>query len=262
MGGLASTVALPTLASARTGDPQALEIAFPAMRRVSDTLWIGKRTSSVWIYTVTHPLDGKLWYPANGAIVVDAGESILVDSGWRDADADAIVDEWQRMRMPPIARALITHFHADRTGGIRALKKRGIPAYGNPLTIGLAVDNGLPAPLPLHDLEKHPQRLGRVEAFYPGAGHTLDNIVAWVPGDGVLFGGCLVKSITAGDLGNVDDARISDWHTTMRTLARRYRPRHVIPGHGTIAGDALAHTEALVMAANRASADVSANRLR
>jgi metallo-beta-lactamase class B len=36
-----------------------------------------------------------------------------------------------------------------------------------------------------------------LQAYYPGAGHTRDNIVVWVPQDKVLFGGCLIKSLEA-----------------------------------------------------------------
>ncbi len=52
--------------------------------------------------------------------------------------------------------------------------------FGNPLTIGLAIHNGLPSPEPLHGVQKHPVQMGSVEVFYPGAGHTLDNIVVSV----------------------------------------------------------------------------------
>lgn len=30
-----------------------------------------------------------------------------------------------------------------------------------------------------------------------GGGHSFDNITVWLPSDKVLFGGCLVKSISA-----------------------------------------------------------------
>ncbi len=224
----------------------------PAMRRVSDTLWLGALTPNVWIHTTTEVLTGVGYYPANGAIVLDGDAALLVDTGWSPQYARRILDEWERMRMPAITAALVTHFHGDRTGGIPELSRRGIPAYGNPLTIGLALDNGLPAPRPLHGVEKSARRLGPVEVFYPGEGHTIDNVVAWIPGDRVLFGGCLVKSTTAGDLGYVADANVAGWPATMRSLALAYAPRHVIPGHGTIAGDSLAHTAQLASAANRA----------
>ena len=221
----------------------------PGMRRVSDTLWIGQLTPSVWVHTTTHVIDGVGYYPANGAIVIDGSEALLVDTGWSDADAEAILGEWTRLRKPPITQALATHFHVDRVGGIRALRKRGIPTFGNPLTIGLALDAGLPAPRPLHDVEKRVRKLGGVRVFYPGAGHTLDNIVAWVPSDAVLFGGCLVKSTTAPDLGNVADADLGAYPATIRKVERAYSPRYVIPGHGTLAGNSLSHTRALADAA-------------
>jgi metallo-beta-lactamase class B VIM len=251
--GLASVAATPALASAQSGDPQSLEIAMPHMRRISSNLWLGQLTYNVWIHTTTHKIDSG-YYPANGAIVIDGPHSLLIDTGWNDADAGAILAAWQRTQNPPITKAVATHFHGDRTGGIRALAKRGIPTYGNPLTIGLALDNGTPPPLPLHDLEKHAQRLNNVELFYPGEGHTLDNIVAYIPSAHVLFGGCLIKSTTAPDLGYTEDANLKAWPTTMQTLTHAYKnPHHVIPGHGTINGDSLAYTAKLATAATRAT---------
>ncbi len=228
----------------------------PAMRRVSDTLWLGQLTPGVWVHTTTHVLDGVGYYPANGAIVIDGNESLLIDTGWSDADADAILAEWTRLRKPPIAKALATHFHSDRVGGIRALRRRGIPTFGNPLTIGLALDAGLPAPRPLHEVEKRVRTLSGVRVFYPGAGHTIDNIVAWIPSAAVLFGGCLVKSTTAPDLGNVADADLGAYPATIRKVEQAYSPRHVIPGHGTIAGNPVSHTRALADAAAKRSSDV------
>jgi metallo-beta-lactamase class B len=241
-GGLTALLTAPALAASRKGDPQALEIATPEMHRVSDTLWIGRLTPNVWIHTTTHVIDGAGYYPANGAIVIDGTESLLIDTGWNDADTTAILTEWQRRKNPPITKALVTHFHYDRLGGIPELTRRGIPAYGNPRTIGLAIDAGFKPPQPLHELEKHPRRLGNVEVFYPGAGHTRDNIVAWIPTDNVLFGGCLIKATTAPDLGNLADADVKAYPATIRTLMHKYSPTHTIPGHGTINGNSIAHT--------------------
>jgi glyoxylase-like metal-dependent hydrolase (beta-lactamase superfamily II) len=250
LGGLAAAVALPSVALARTGDPQALEIAQPAMERVSDTLWLGQLAPNVWLHTTTHVLDGVGYYPANGAIVVRGSTALLIDTGWSDADATAILAAWERTGGPPITHAVATHFHDDRTGGIRALAARGIPTFGNPLTIGLALDNGLPPPRPLHDLQKAPQRLGGVELFYPGPAHTIDNVVVWIPDGGVLFGGCMLKATTEDDLGNLGDAVVAAWPASARRVAHRYpAARHIVPGHGTAAGNALAHTIALADAA-------------
>jgi glyoxylase-like metal-dependent hydrolase (beta-lactamase superfamily II) len=238
-------------AAARPGDPQALEAALPGMRRIDETVWLDRLSPNVWLHTTTSPVDGLGYYPANGAIVVDGNEALLIDTGWNAAQTAAILDAWGRLPQPAVARAVVTHFHNDRLGGIDELSKRGIPAFGNPLTIGLARDNGFTAPEPLHDVEKQPQQLGSIEVRYPGPGHTLDNVVVWVPSDGVLFGGCLVKSTTANDLGNLGDANVAAWPASIRAVLRAYAPRHVVPGHGTIAGDAIAHTIGLADAANR-----------
>ncbi len=247
--GVAAFAGAPVLASARTGDPASLEIAMPGMQRVSDTVWLGQLTPNVWVHTFTKILDGDTGYfPANGAIVVDGAQALAIDPGWNSGQAAEILDAWKRLRKPPITRAIATHFHSDRTGGIPLLRSRGIPAFGNPLSVGLAIDNELPAPKPLHDVQKKPATLGNVEIFYPGEGHTIDNIVAWVPSDRVLFGGCLVKSTTSSNLGFVGDARIGAWPETMRALAMRYPRRlHVIPGHGTVSGDSIAHTLELAL---------------
>jgi len=249
LAGAVALASVPAVAIARTGDPKYLEIAMPGMQRIGDTVWFGRLTPNVWIFTTTKILDGDAgYYPANGAIVVQESEALIIDAGWLPNQAAIVLDTWKSTERPPITRALATHFHGDRTLGISLLKERGIPVFGNPLTIGLAVDNGLPSPEPLHDVEKHPVQMGSVEVFYPGAGHTIDNIVVSIPGDGVLFGGCLVKSVTSNGLGNVADSDIPAWPATIRTLVSRYgTPRHVIPGHGTIGGDPLGHTLALAI---------------
>jgi len=68
-----------------------------------------------------------------------------------------------------------------------------------------------------------------------------------VPRARVLHGGCLGKSTTAGDLGYLGDARVPAWPASMRRLAARYPDRaRTIPGHGSIAGDPIAATFALL----------------
>jgi hypothetical protein len=249
LAGAAAVVAAPAAALARTGDPKYLEIAMPRMRRIDDTVWLGQLTPNVWNFTTTKILDGDTgYYPANGAIVVQGTEALIIDAGWLPKQAVTLLDIWKAMKKPPITKALATHFHSDRVGGIPVLNERGIPVYGNPLTIGLAIDSGFAPPKPLHEVEKHPVKIGNLEVFYPGPGHTIDNIVVSIPSDGVLFGGCLVKSVTANGLGERrgcrhscmagDDAhvggKISDsaprdsgpWHSQ-----RRFAGAHVGAGH-------------------------------
>ena len=48
--------------------------------------------------------------------------------------------------------------------------------------------------------------VGTIEVFFPGAGHTRDNLVVWLPEHRVLFGGCMVKSARGRTPGNLADA--------------------------------------------------------
>src|SRR5580700_7008684 len=114
LGGLTALMTVPAVAASTKGDPQLLEIAMPAQRRIAWNAWMGQISPNVWIHTTTHVVDGLGYYPANGAIVVHAGEALLIDSGWNDADALAILDGWHRLGKAPISRALVTHFHRDR----------------------------------------------------------------------------------------------------------------------------------------------------
>ena len=75
----------------------------------------------------------------------------------------------------------------------------------------------------------------KVETFYPGKGHTEDNIVVWLPQYQILAGGCLVKSAEAKDLGNVADAYVNEWSTSIENVLKRYgNINAVVPGHGEV----------------------------
>ncbi len=83
--------------------------------------------------------------------------------------------------------------------------------------------------------------------FYPGAGHTKDNVVVYFPKERILFGGCFIKDNKATGMGNIADADLAAWPG----ISRAHRGR--IPADGD--GDsrtrpdgphALAHTRDLL----------------
>jgi metallo-beta-lactamase class B len=83
-----------------------------------------------------------------------------------------------------------------------------------------------------------------LELFYPGAGHTIDNSVVWIPERKILFGGCLVKSTSSTDLGNIADADLKEWPRSIHKVMDKFPATEVvIPGHGTSGGmELLQHT--------------------
>ena len=87
-----------------------------------------------------------------------------------------------------------------------------------------------------------------VELYYPGPGHTRDNLVVWLPETRMLFAGCLVKSGLARSLGFVAEADLAAWPSALDRLGERYRQVEVVvPGHGPRGGSwLLGHTLKLV----------------
>ena len=104
-------------------------------------------------------------------------------------------------------------------------------------------------PSPLVGVDAAPQRFADIgEAFFPGAGHTRDNLTLAL-GDRIVFGGCLIRSIAATSLGNIDDAVLADYDASVRALQARYRSAAVVvPGHGKLGGDPIGHTLNLIAA--------------
>ncbi len=56
------------------------------------------------------------------------------------------------------------------------------------------------------------------QVFFPGAGHTRDNLV--VSSEGVLVCGYLLESVISSDFGIVADAVLADWASSARPVAR------------------------------------------
>lgn len=189
--------------------------------------------------------------PSNGLVVRDGAGVLLVDTAWGEAPTDALVDWIERALRLRVTRVLVTHAHDDRLGGGPALARRKIPFLGHAATVAAASARGALAPGSLGTLARGASvRVGPVDVFFPGGGHTADNIVVWVRGARILHGGCAVKSADSRDLGNVADADVASWPAAIRRVQRRFRTaRIVVPGHGEPGGAALlAHTLALLAA--------------
>ena len=183
--------------------------------------------------------------PANGMIVRTPRGLLLVDTGWTEGQTERLVAWGERAVGAFFVQAIVTHSHGDRTGGIPALTRRGIPVTALDLTIDKlrGTVERLPRPLLTVAAPLRVDALG-FEAFYPGAGHAADNIVVWFPAPKILFGGCLVKSEAATDLGNTADADLTSWPQAVKAVLDRYPTAAlVVPGHGAVGTTAaLTHT--------------------
>jgi len=251
---LTRTFAATSVASTGTlgpgGLPTLLELGTDPMERIGQSVWVSRLAPRLWLHTTTAMIadDQRVYLPANGLILDSDRGSVLIDTGYLPEHAEVLLAWSKRALRRPITQAVATHFHRDRTGGIPALEAIGIPTVAHPLTLELARSHGTPVPtVAAHFVQDIARLSAECELFFPGAGHTRDNIAAWLPHQRVLFGGCFLKSMTSADLGNLADAVVADWAGGLRRLSTRYStPMLTIPGHGTVAGDPVGHTMALL----------------
>jgi metallo-beta-lactamase class B len=240
----ASALLMLGAACASSGAPLPSEI--PEEYGLAEDVRVRRLAPGVWVHTT---LAGKELnhYPANGLLIIQHESSLLVDTAWNSRQADLLMDWAQQRLNRPVRGAVVTHFHNDRAGGVDAVLARGLPVYGLQETARLATARG--APVPLHTFASA-RAVSNVELFFPGPGHSPDNLVVWHRDSGVLFGGCFVKDASARALGNVADADLAAWPASLeRTRAQFPEARIVVPGHGLPGGpELLTHTQALLRA--------------
>ena len=189
--------------------------------------------------------------PSNGLVAVTERGLLLVDTAWSDAQTEAVLAWGDGRFHRPWIGAVITHDHNDRAGGLAALERRRIPVSALDLTVAKMTRRGVRGVTTLFLARDGAFADARgFEAFYPGRGHASDNIVLRFPG--LVFGGCLVKSMVATDLGFTGDADLAAWPAAIRNVRARYTDPVIVPGHGRVdvSGQAYQHTLDLLAAAN------------
>jgi metallo-beta-lactamase class B len=201
-------------------------------------------SDSIWIHT-TYKAFGENRIPSNGLIAQTSAGLILIDTPWDDSLTTELIKISKERFKQNIVFAVVTHAHDDRIGGIHALHKAGIKVVGYSLVCQRAKELGYELPEAIFSKDTT-FVIGnkKCELFYPGAGHTIDNTVVWFPEEKILFGGCLIKSGSAVDLGSIQDADIGQWPQSIRRIIDRFQTiRTVVPGHGAWCGtELLQHT--------------------
>ncbi len=246
---LAVILAGCALASERTSPPVAeVAIAHPSADEIPPgEVRLRQIHDGVWVHVATQVIDGGIVFPSNGLVVRDGDNLLLVDTAWGSENTLALLAAIEAEIGLPVRRAISTHFHDDRVAGVDILAAAGVVTYATQFTRSLAQAEGNEVPRQILEGLVEPGdavRIGPVEVFYPGAGHTVDNLVVYVPEARVLYGGCSVYEASRQSAGYVGDADLAAWPRSIRRVQARYPEAEVVlPGHGMPGGlELLGHT--------------------
>lgn len=197
---------------------------------------LAKIADNVWVHTTNYKLPGQSPIPVNGLVVVDGEDVILVDGAWGELATLSLLEKIKKETGKTVTKMIVTHHHMDRTAGVDAAEWQGIQVLTHPETPRLAATNGFPVPNTSVAALKKPgsrTKVGSIELAYPGHGYTSDNLIAYIPSAGVLYGGSAIRGAGSKTLGNQKDADLEKWLVSLNWMKTTYpETKIVVPGHG------------------------------
>lgn len=217
--------------------------------------------SDVWAMLST-PLTDRTTL-CNGGLIAGRDGVLMVEAFGGDAGA-----RWMRERARALTRreptqVLITHYHADHTGGLRAARQAGAELWCTARTRDDVLERNQDAPVHLLGdallVPEQGERVldlgGRRVRLVARDGHTASDAVAVVEDAGIVFAGDLVWY---GMFPNFVDARPSRLTPAVRRL-REMDARVYVSGHGrTTDAEGLDGFIALLDLVERAARDAQA----
>jgi metallo-beta-lactamase class B len=184
-------------------------------------LKISHLTDNFYIYTTYNTYEGTK-IPANGMYVVTNEGVVLFDTPWDTTQFQPLLDSIKLKHNKNVTICIATHWHSDRTEGLEYYKQKGIKTYTTLLTDELSKKNNKKrAEFVMTKDTVFNVGQYSFEVYYPGGGHTEDNIIAWFGKEKILYGGCLIKGAKADNLGYLGDANITEYETTLKKVQKK-----------------------------------------
>ncbi len=196
-------------------------------------LQITRLSGDFYIYTTYNLYQGQR-IPANGMYLATSKGVVIFDSPWDTTQFQPLLDSIRVKHQQPVVLCIPTHFHEDRTAGLDYYRQQGIKTYTTVLTDELSKKNHkkraefLIAKDTVFSIGQY-----SFETYYPGQGHTADNIIIWFNQQKILYGACLIKSVEDENLGYLGDANKTEYAATIKKVQQKCpQPNYVIVGHG------------------------------
>jgi len=213
--------------------------------KVSNDIDLIRLSPNAYIHVSRAAMGSFGMVSSNGLIFIDKGKAFLFDTPVDEAQTKTLITWVEKNLHVSFVGFVPNHWHGDCMGGLAYIKARHIPSYANQMTIDLARKHHLPLPdKGFKDSLKLKLNDKAIECYYPGAAHSTDNIVVWIPSEKILFAGCMAKEMKATTKGNLADADLKAWPNTIKKVMAKFpSARIVIPGHGDAGGvELLQHT--------------------
>lgn len=201
----------------------------------SETLTIKKIAENSYVHVSYLDTETYGKVPCNGAIFTAGNEAIVFETPVDDEVSNELIEFIEKDLDLSLGTVVVSHFHKDAMGGLKAFHQAGAASFANQQTIAMVkASEGEVPKYGIATSFEHWIGDQRMLSFFVGEGHTTDNIVGYFPTDKVLFGGCLIKAIGSGK-GNLEDANPEAWSQTVEDLkALTSEAEIVIPGHGKV----------------------------
>lgn len=191
---------------------------------------------NIWLHHSYMQTDEWGVVSSNGLVVVHEKDAYIIDTPWSEADTEVLLD-WIAEQSWQAKASISTHFHLDRSAGIAVLNERSIDTYASHQTNRLLKEQGWAMATQEFDDDSFKLLAGVIEAYYPGPGHAMDNIVVWLPQAQILAGGCLIRESATQSLGYTADGSVAAWADSVQNVIGRFPDIvQVIPGHGEPGG--------------------------
>ena len=195
-------------------------------------LKISHLTGEFYIYT-TYSTYEEEQVPANGMYLVTNNGIVLFDTPWDTTQFQPLLDSIKLRHNKNVALCIATHWHSDRTEGLEYYKQKGIKTYTTVLTDEFSKKNNKKRAefLMTKDTAFNVGQFS-FEIYYPGQGHTADNIIVWFDKEKILYGGCLIKAADAENLGYLGDANATAYENTLKNVQKKcLNPKFIIISH-------------------------------
>jgi metallo-beta-lactamase class B len=195
-------------------------------------LKISHLTGDFYIYTTYNTYQGGQ-IPANGMYLLTDNGVVLFDTPWDTTQFQPLLDSIKSKHNKSVTLCIATHWHSDRTEGLEYYRQQGIKTYTTVLTDELSKKNNKKRAEFLFEKDTI-FNVGQnsFETYYPGPGHTEDNIVLWFNREKILYGGCLIKGAEAENLGFLGDGNVLEYETTLKNVQKKYSdPKFIIVSH-------------------------------